>query len=239
MLGQFEEGALAVVAAATGIGELLTGRGLAELFSLFPADLVIGMGIAGGLERSLPSGTLYLLEEVGRYDWPSLHSGDWLSLPLSSPFGECLRRLPALTTARGLCHGHHILHRAAEKVALGQQAAAAVVDMESWFWAHACQQRQTPFFAIRAISDEAGEELPDLNLFFDPQRGFEMARLAAHLAFRPRQMWRLREGGRRGAKNLAALWPALLAILRQEAARPRENRDCGGAPAPPSPGSSR
>ena len=47
-----------------------------------------------------------------------------------------------------------------EKLALGEKYAAAAVDMETLAVAGVCRRRQTPFLAVRAISDAAGDVLP-------------------------------------------------------------------------------
>ena len=108
---------------------------------------VVSFGLAGGLDPTLPPGTLIVANEVvadGRI-WPT-------DAPLSA-------RLGGATGHR--CLGlDRIVASPAEKRRLGCETGAVVVDMESGAVATTASALGVPFAVLRAICDPADRGLP-------------------------------------------------------------------------------
>jgi adenosylhomocysteine nucleosidase len=80
-----------------------------------------------------------------------------------------------------------------ELLALG----CCVVEMEAGAVAAAAQDRNLPFYCVRAVSDTASESLPfDFNKFRDRNGRFNRGRIAAETLMRPTAVPRLLELGR-------------------------------------------
>jgi adenosylhomocysteine nucleosidase len=76
-----------------------------------------------------------------------------------------------------------------EKERLSASYSAAAVDMEAAAVARISRARELPFYAIKAISDEASFELPELARFTTPDGQFREAAFGLHVALRP-ALWR-------------------------------------------------
>jgi len=96
-------------------------------------------GFAGALASSLHVGDLILADEV-----IDMHGNRWQS-PLPAPPG--VRRGRLLTADR-------FIGEPAEKLALGEQHGALVVDMESAAFARRCHERGVPWACLRVVSDD-------------------------------------------------------------------------------------
>ena len=79
---------------------------------------------------------------------------------------------------------------AKEKLRLGLSYAAAAVDMEAAAVARIARARELPFYAIKAISDDADFELPNMQRFTTPDGQFREAAFGLHVALRP-ALWKL------------------------------------------------
>lgn len=79
---------------------------------------------------------------------------------------------------------------AQEKQRLGLSYYAAAVDMEAATVARIARARELPFYAIKAISDDADFELPDMARFTTPDGQFREAAFGLHVALRP-ALWKL------------------------------------------------
>jgi adenosylhomocysteine nucleosidase len=77
---------------------------------------------------------------------------------------------------------------AIEKQRLGISYYASAVDMEAAAVARIARARELPFHAIKAISDEADFELPDMQKFSTSQGQFREAAFGFHIALRP-SLW--------------------------------------------------
>ena len=108
--------------------------------------LVLAAGFSGALQGNLCVGDLVLATEVkdgAGSVWPATWPGE---LP-----GGAWR--PPLTRGR-LLSAPGLVGDPEEKRRLGQQSDALAVDMETAVWARACQKKDVPFGALRAISDD-------------------------------------------------------------------------------------
>lgn len=79
---------------------------------------------------------------------------------------------------------------AKEKQRLGLSYYAAAVDMEAATVARIARARELPFYAIKAISDDADFELPDMARFTTPDGQFREAAFGLYIALRP-TLWKL------------------------------------------------
>ena len=110
-------------------------------------------GVSGGLDPDLRSGQLVLASEVVDEDgnrWPvdpSFHRA------LTACFGSEIRTGGILTTASPLL-------TSAQKALRFERCKALAVDMESAAVARVAASSGRPFFAIRAICDEANRSVP-------------------------------------------------------------------------------
>ena len=77
----------------------------------------------------------------------------------------------------------------AEKERLGRSYYASAVDMEAATVARIARAREIPFQAIKAISDDAKFELPDMAEFATPSGQFREAAFGLHVATRPK-LWK-------------------------------------------------
>ena len=139
--GRFHVGTLngtAVVMTAGGDGLARAEEAACELLQRFEATMLIGAGIAGGLDPTLRSGDAVIASEVVAPD---------------GTVTEC-QPLPESGVPR-------VVVRSVEKIAAVKDAGAGVIDTESSGWAAAAAKFGLPFVAIRAVFDPAEETLPD------------------------------------------------------------------------------
>jgi adenosylhomocysteine nucleosidase len=71
------------------------------------------------------------------------------------------------------------------KARLAKAYGAIAVDMEAAAVAQGAQAQGVEFAALKAISDVAGFEMPDLDRFVSHDGAFRTARFACHIALRP------------------------------------------------------
>ncbi len=196
---------------AFGIGEVAARRGLSEVLRHRKPSRVILLGIAGGLDPELSSGDLVLGESVVRSDGKG-------EIKLGTGFGSALieRLKGRIKTVSGsvCCSGNRIICSSQEKAALNSSTGAVCVDMETWAVAEGCAALRIPLTVVRAIADPAVEDLPDLNRFFDPEKGMAMAKLAAYMAFRPSTAVRLKRSSKSAFSSLETVVREIIAMYK-------------------------
>ena len=142
--------------------------------------MVVSAGFAGGLDPKLRRGDIVvadrILDESGRQC-----SIDLAALPpaaTGSAHVGCL-----LTVDRIICS-------AAKKRALGKKHGALAADMETMAVAEVCRRRETPFLAVRVISDAADDDLrADVeSLLAQPNGPARLAAAAGSILKRPRSL---------------------------------------------------
>lgn len=133
---------------------------------------VISAGLAGGLDPTLETGDLVLATHPA--------SGALLEKAM------CIERPP---WRLGTLHTVGALVRSAgEKDALHRKTGASICDMESAHIFEVCSTHGIPFITLRAISDPAGVDLPEIALL-DPSTGRPATgRLLLELAAHPRRI---------------------------------------------------
>ncbi len=135
------------------VGVCGDGRGRAvAVGAIPPGGGVVVAGVAGALTRGLRRGDLLAATEV--YDEAS---GGRLAAADGHRVAAAARALPAaVLTARSIATSH------AARAGLGEgwAPAPAAVDLETWPLVEAAARKGRRWAVLRAISDEADEELP-------------------------------------------------------------------------------
>lgn len=151
------------VAVVSGMGEDAAARSADWVFKHYQPQGIISLGFGGAITPELPPGAVVLGESYWRYE-PETKTLEELSAPPSPVWlAALLEKLQAMAlpvfggsmvTTRGIIHkaGH---------TALLNHLSHPVLDLETSVSALAAQVRNLPFLAFRAITDVAGEEIPD------------------------------------------------------------------------------
>ena len=166
----FHEGTLGgqpVALLALGIGKECARIAAEMTIHCYRPDLVISSGFGGGLQSDIRAGDvgteiLELRKDQGaRITWDTTHKpvhpdrihGD-------DTTGIRVHYGKILTT-------DEMVLRAENKARIGKATGALAVDMETSAVAAVCAARQTDFLAVRCITDNVDENLPDeFNDFF-------------------------------------------------------------------------
>jgi adenosylhomocysteine nucleosidase len=178
------------VVACAGMGAQRARLAVEAALALGPASELVSVGWAGACIHRL---------HVGDVFWPDV--------VVDVQTGE--RFLPTKERARH--EGLEILATVpvpagtAEKERLGESYFASAVDMEAAAVGRLAQIHDLPFSAIKAISDEANDELPGMERFVTPQGHLREMAFGLHVAIRP-ALWkpvgRLARGSKLAADNL-------------------------------------
>jgi adenosylhomocysteine nucleosidase len=142
-----------VVAALTGEGPRKAARAANALLARHRPALLVGAGVAGALSSDLGVGDILVARRV-------LDSAGWAP----PPDENLVARAAAMPGARSgtlLCLDRPLL-TAAEKAEWAAKVgeAPAAVDMESAAWARSAAEHGVAYLVVRAVSDDALEELP-------------------------------------------------------------------------------
>jgi adenosylhomocysteine nucleosidase len=164
-----------VIACAAGIGPRAARQAAETVLTFRQPALIVSAGFAGALRGSLPVGTILVPTKV-------------LGLPEQQTF--------SIENGEGTLVSVTEIVNPGVKLELKNKYAADAVDMEAASVASIAQARGVRFLAVKAISDEAGLELPPMSRFIDSRGEFQTFRFAVHAAVRP------------------ALWSALVRLKR-------------------------
>ncbi len=200
----FHEGTIAGARVAWCVGG--TGRERASRAARLLLDghrprAFVSAGFAGGLDASLARGSVVRPTAV------------------SGPEGCGLIHLGA--AGQGgliLVTVDRIVRTAAEKQSLAEATGAAIVDMETLAVAKLASEAGLPCYAVRVVSDAAGDELPaDLGRLIEPQSAARKAgAVLGMLGRRPRaafDLWKLWERAVVDGRALAAAIEELCGLL--------------------------
>lgn len=180
------------------------GRARAEAHRLLAAgaEALLSFGIAGGLDPDLPTGALILADCVLSPDGRRHNTdADWLHRVTEAAHAAGLR--PVL---RAMAGTDQVLKTTADKQAYAKWTGAAAVDMESHAIAELAARAAVPFLVVRAIADTATQALPHAAVdSISPTGRTHVARVAARMAARPRELPGLIRLGRSAAAAAATL----------------------------------
>ena len=193
--------------AVGGVGSAAATRAARLLVAGHRPQLLVSAGFAGGLDPTLPRGSVVRPTRVVSAD----HQAHVLGL-LAPPDA------PPVT----ICTAERIVRTPAEKRDLAARTGAAVVDMESFAVAAVAREAGLPCAGVRVVSDAADDELPPVVAgLARPQS--TLRRLGAALGAvgrRPRtavDLWRLWEHAVVDGRTLAG---ALAALCMESPAAP-------------------
>lgn len=198
-----------VVLIVAGAGRALAGRGTKRLIDGHRPRWIVSLGFGGALDPALKRNDVFIAEEIvdaSTPDDPPRAVG--YSLPDSSPKQKDRFASGRLLTAS------KIVRTATEKATLRERFAADVVDMETAAVANVCADRGQRFLSVRAISDEAGTDLPpEVMSVMGPTGGFRLGATIGALMKRPgsvKDLWTLREHAIEASDRLAEVLPGIV-----------------------------
>jgi len=165
------------------------------------ARRLLSFGLAGGLDPTLPPGTLLVPDVILSRD------GHWPADPrLAASLGR---------VGGALFSGGEVVATVGAKRALHVRTGAAAVDLESAAVADAAGRHAVPFAALRAICDAANRTLPRAALLALDERGrIGVWRVAAAALARPGELPALFALAADAARARRALAGRVDAILR-------------------------
>ena len=182
------------VVACAGMGKERVTLALELAESRGPLCSVISVGYAGALREGMRMDGVY---------WPAIVIDGRTGERFGCEDGEGV-----------LVTSDHVVGRN-EKLKLANQWNADMVDMEAAAVAKLAEVRGLPFRTVRAITDPAEDDLPDLSRFNDIRGGFRSASFAMYVALHPWLIPTTVRLGKQSAQASQAIMAALLQVLRQ------------------------
>lgn len=152
--GKFRTGLLdgrQVTTVVAGAGRAAATRGCEALLVAHRPRLVISAGFCGALQPQLKQCDIVVADRIVRLDGGS-QAVDPATLA-QFKFGTA--------HVGSLVEVDRIVAKSTDKKSLGERTGGAACDMESAAVAEICAARQTPFLAVRVVSDVLDEDLPD------------------------------------------------------------------------------
>lgn len=173
--GVGEIGNKPVLIAEAGVGIKRARTCTSWIIQKHKPALIILAGHGGALSPELKVGNIVVGEAV-----VSLMKEEKRTLFSSLPEMEIqIRKGDILTENR-------FIHQAAKKKELHEHTGALTVDMETWGVREASNQSTVPVMAIRSVSDEHWENLPDMGELFNSTGKFDLKKAAQFLLINPR-----------------------------------------------------
>jgi adenosylhomocysteine nucleosidase len=180
---KFYENERAVLVCA-GMGAEPARRACEAVIQLYQPSLVISVGLAGGLEASAKSASVFIPGRV-------IDASDGSVLEIGAGAGTLV--------------SWHSVADIAQKAKLSKAYGASAVDMEAAAVGRGACARRVPFLAVKAISDAFDFEFPGLERFIAPDGRFRTAALLMFTAIRPWLWSRLLQLGRNSERAANAL----------------------------------
>ncbi len=162
----------------SGIGPAAAARAAGEALAGGVPRTALLTGLCGVLSPSYAIGELLVYATVTRADGATLSCDAELGAQLA-------QRLRRAQTGIAAYASESIVARAADKRALAKRLGVAAVDMESFALAEALQRAGTRVAVLRAVSDGAAENLPDLSGGVDADGTLRASALAFALLANP------------------------------------------------------
>ncbi len=196
-----------------GVGVDLARAATSRLMAGHRPRWILSAGFGGALDPDLARGDVIVVREVIDGDSPD-------ALRLNIDFGGLEEA--GVAPGRRLLAGSlvtvaSIVRTADDKARLRQATRADVVDMETFAIASLCAERAQRFLGVRAISDNAIEELPpEVLTILGPTGGFRLGATLGSLWKRPssvKDLWRLYEHATITAERLADVLTQLVPLL--------------------------
>ena len=158
----------------TGMGKRRAEEAARIVLERSPLSMLLSVGFCGALSADLRVGDLVLCQRLVSYD------GDPRSASVISDPGLVQAFLRLDTRNKAIIAGtslvvDRIIRLPEEKKSLRASTGADVIDMESYWIGQICKQKGIPFLALRAVSDQADDLLPDLGDAVDQPGSMEWA----------------------------------------------------------------
>ena len=163
-----------VVAATCGMGKVFAAMCAQTMILTYAPDLIINVGVAGSLTPKLNIGDIAVGASVVQHDMDAGPIGfpaglipgfDRTCLPCSEDvvqmMGACADALGYHTETGVIASGDVFVQDGAVKKAIAQNFSAIACEMEGGGIGQVCYTNGTPFFILRAISDNGDEEAQD------------------------------------------------------------------------------
>ncbi len=202
----FEDGQAVVICG--GIGAEAARRATEAVIREVNPARVVSVGFAGALDESL---------EVGQVFEPRIviNAADGMRTDVGA--GEGVLVSSASVASKE------------QKARFGKAYGASAVDMEAAAVALGALARGVEFAALKAISDAADFELPEMEHFVAKEGSFRSGKFVCHLAVRPWLWWKAIILARNSSKASRALCAAIASYLNREA-RSEVNLASAGTP---------
>jgi adenosylhomocysteine nucleosidase len=205
------EGGLAgrrVAVIVSGAGRKAAARATEILIAGHAPKCVISSGFAGGLAENIARGDIVIASDLIDAQ------GAQATIDVPSSLAELATTSPSPDSKQPLVHigraitVDQIVSTPEAKRQLAREHNAIAVDMESLAVAQTCSQHNTPFLAIRIISDAAGDTLPAevTNLVSQKSLAGQLGALTGALFKRPssiKDIYKLKEDALLASDNLA------------------------------------
>ena len=186
------------IAVCAGMGAEAARKAYAAAVSDGLADMLVSIGWAGSLDRSIRPGTAQVPTVV-----IDAQTGEQFSLT------EGKRKWRLVTTAR--------VADEAEKMRLAATYPGAVlVDMEAATVARLATMHGIPLLCIKGISDAADVRLPDFNPFIDQAGQLRTSRFVAYVALRPWYWSSLLHLGKSSARAAESMRDLILEFMKEK-----------------------
>jgi len=182
----FESGQVVVVCG--GIGAEAARRATEAVFALYQPKLMLSVGFAGALDRTLKVGDIFAPSRV-----------------VDARDGSRTE----MATGRGVLVSAAAVVGVEQKAKLAESYGAQAVDMEAAAVARGAQARGVGFMAVKAISDESDFHMPAMDRFIDEKGQFKTGRFVIFSVLRPWIWPQVVQLGRNGARASRALCAAL------------------------------
>ena len=187
------------IAVCAGMGHQAAERACNLASQLAPLTALVSIGWAGALSCGVQPANAYVVNEV-------------IDAATTERFTATRPARDGNPVALKLVTIDHVAPPA-EKRRLAETYRAVLVDMEAATVARFARAHGLDFYCLKAVSDVAGEILPDFSQYTDNQGQLQLPALLAHVAIRPRYwpaLARVGNNGRKGAVAIAAAMDALL-----------------------------
>jgi adenosylhomocysteine nucleosidase len=214
---EFAAGQVRGLLALSGMGQAAAREAAVRLMAQFRPQLLVSLGFGGALSPGLHPGDLVLGEFFSKYD-PETQAFAPVTPAPSPP--RPLPELVGVLTGAGVAVSLGSLITTPWIIRKGRQGGpltglpCPVLDLESAALAELARAAGLPFLGLRAITDAAGEEIPDFLAPAGREPGpVGVLDALGWLAADPRRLQdlvRLRRRSRLAAERLAA---ALMALL--------------------------
>lgn len=149
-----------ITATVSGIGKVNAALCAATLIHTYHPNLILNIGISGGLDSSLQIGDFILGQDIVYHDvWcgEGNEYGQVQDLPLYyHSDADLIARLPQFKKGLLCCGDQFITDIEKLRTIKDKFSQALAVDMESAAIAQTCYLNQMPFLCVRQISDTPG-----------------------------------------------------------------------------------